>query len=286
MEFAGQQFIVYGDEAAWFTIHGLSDIHYGNKACSLDTVRQDIEAIRTDPWAFWVGVGDYAEYINHMDKRFDPTCVADDITVSDLACLGGALTERVAALFRPIRHKCLGLAFGNHEIKYMRLNTQRDMHALMCGSLDVLDLGYTGIFDIVFIHEPGRAAPGLSRTRPAEGVETWKRRTLVFHGSGYAQTVGGKANKVRAKLTDVDCDLLFIGHLHDKIAGHKVTLQANEECTEPMQREQKGVMCGSYLRTYAPGMTGYGEIKGYSPVPFGPGIARLRPQTKKMHVEV
>ena len=286
MEFAGQQFILYGDEAAWFTVYGIADIHYGNKASAIEQVREDIEVIRADPWAFWLGVGDYAEYINHMDPRFDPDCVADDIQVSDLGRLGAALTERVATLFRPIRRKCLGLAFGNHEIKYMRVNTQSDMHALMCGSLEVPDLGYTGIFDLVFMHEPGRDVPGLRRAKPDVGAETWRRRTLVFHGSGYAQTVGGKANKVRAKLVDVDCDLLFTGHLHDKIASHKVTLQANADCTEPAQREQKGVMCGSYLRTYAPGMTGYGEIKGYAPVPFGPGVARLQPQHRVMRVEV
>ena len=38
-----------------------------------------------------------------------------------------------------------------------------------------------------------------------------------------------------------------------------------------------GAHCGSYLRTYQLGATGYGEEKGFPPVPIGPPIFELTP---------
>ena len=288
MRLAGQQFVLYGDEAAWITVYGIGDIHLGNKASSVDVAADDVEWIRSDPMGLWLGVGDYAEYINHLDPRFDPDCVAEYVSVSDLGKLGVALTDKVAAMFRPIRHKCLGLCFGNHEAKYMRMQSQKDMHDAMCMYLEVPNLEYSAAFDLVFLHCAGMQTATLSRERPdRDGVtETWRRRFFVHHGAGAAQSPGGKYNRLYRSMEVFEADVAFIGHCHDSMVARRVRVGANEACTETHQTEQRAAMCGSYLRTYAPDVTTYGEMRMYQPVPFGPGVARFHPKSKRFRVEV
>ena len=52
---------------------------------------------------------------------------------------------------------------------------------------------------------------------------------------------------------------------------------ANAACTEIIQHEKVGLISGSYLETYCKGTTGYGEVKGYSPVPMGAVYATVIP---------
>lgn len=286
MKPAGQRWIIYPDEKASLYIYGFSDWHLGNKGTCKKRLAADIEEVRCDPYIFWLGAGDYAEYIKPSDPRFDPDAVDEDIKVSELGKLGAALTARVAAMARPIKHKCLGMGYGNHEDGFMLRQAQQGMHDAMCEHLGVPNLEYGAFFDVIFVHDKRAAAPGLRFTPPKRGKETWRLRIVVHHGAGYSQTKGGKINTLHRVLQRFDCDLAFIGHLHDKMGLHAVRLRANATCEDIEEQTQKAVMCGTYLRTYAPGVVTYGEKRMYEPTPFGPGVARIRPCTKTMKVEL
>ena len=226
MEPAGQRFITYGDPDAWISLYGISDIHFGNAAVAKERLRRDIEIIRGDPLGFWLGCGDYAEYIPFDDPRFDPECVDDEeITIKDLGDIGVALTMGVARLLRPIAHRCLGSVFGNHEHKYMRLKNQRRLHDTMCVGLDVPNLHYSALFDIVFLYSPDSVGASLHAEPPTEFAceEVWRRRVHVHHGSGWAQTTGGKINRIKSYLANFACDVSLSGHMHDRLAVPRIT---------------------------------------------------------------
>ncbi len=285
MEAGGQRWIVYPSRSDEFTIHAIGDIHYGNAACALDRCKADIEAIRVDPRAFWFGLGDYAEYIGPGDKRWNAKSVSKEITIGDLANLGKMLTTKVRDLFAPIKHKCLGLLLGNHETKYMGEKDQENLHAWLCTELGAVNLGYSGFTDVIFKRQPGRTIR-LSTLPISTGADAYTVRFFLHHGAGSANTAGGKMNRLDRFMRDFAADVFLIAHVHDQVGKRRPVITANADCSKITAEEPIGVITGSYLRTYAQGVTTYGEVKGYAPVPLGASFVRINPQNKTIRGEV
>src|SRR3972149_1398546 len=99
----------------YFNLYGVGDIHLGNYACDEDRLKDDIEKIRKDPYAYWIGMGDYTDCINITDKRFDPKSLAKWLVREDLDNLPLVQADKYIKYFEPIASKCLMLHTGNHE---------------------------------------------------------------------------------------------------------------------------------------------------------------------------
>ena len=109
----------------------------------------------------------------------------------------------------------------------------------------------------------------------------------MLHSSWYGlgKYSRGKINKLKQLVDMVDADLVMMGHVHEQFAKAFLRLSPNENCTEIGQRITMGLITGTYLRTYAQGFTGYGEVRGYSPTTLGATRARYIPQTLSLTVE-
>lgn len=267
-------------------MYNLSDLHIGNKATHKKRIEQDVQTIADDPNAFWVGGGDYAEFLSPRDRRFDPSAVDSSLSVADLGQLGYALMSRVRDLLKPIAGKCFGLVFGNHEEKYMKQTEQQQLHAWLCTELGVPDLGYSGFFGVTFIRNYRLKRPRLIRGAGKVLREAWQVVFFVSHGSGSANTPTGKLKKLRDALEYFDADVVMIGHLHGKKADKRVTVGVNRAVNDLTDRVQLGVLSGSYLRTYAKDVVTYGEMRMYRPVVFGPSVVKFRPKKHEFVGEV
>lgn len=287
MQAAGKRWITYPSRSDKFKLWNISDIHLGNSGTERKHLMRDIAAIRDDPYSLWVGGGDYADYIGFKDKRFDPSVLEDNIMVSDLGQLGYVLTRRVRELFEPIKDKCLGLAFGNHEDKYQKTQEQMQLHQWLCTELGVPNLGYSAFMDAVFVRTRTKA-PQLLYKSPTfqDRSSTTTFRVFVHHGAGGATTPGGKLNRLLRFMHDFRADIYFVGHVHDALSKRLPRIGADANCTEIVEHDSIGVVAGSYLRTYTQGVTGYGEIKGYSPVPLGATYVEINPDKREMHARV
>ena len=288
MEPAGKRYILHGSRTDWISIYNFADLHLFNRGCARKRLERDLDALKNDPLAFWVGGGDYTEAISVSDKRWDADAVSEDLQISDLSRLGRVQTEAVAKLFEPVRHKCLGLLLGNHEKVYQKVKEQGDLHGWLCTHLDVPNLGYSAIFDVVFVRMPRLKTPRLVWKAPdkSERNQTRTVRIMAHHGSGYATTPGGKLNKLIQFMQNFDADLFYCAHVHDQKAQRLVRIGANADCTELVEQQRLGLITGSYLRTYAKGVTTYGEQKGYAPVPLGASCVRIKPDTGEMKSEI
>ena len=288
MQTAGKLSILHRSRRDEFRIWNFADLHYGNRAIAMDELRHDIEKVRTDPHAYWFGGGDYAECIGYDDKRFDPDCVTKELDISALGRLGKALMEQVRDLLMPIRHKCLGMLLGNHEKRYQVVKEQGDLHGWLCTELGAINLGYCALIDVVFIRS-SRGKVGLSKTNPRVshgGNHAYGVRFFLHHGAGYAQTAGGKLNRLTRFMDSFDADVYFVAHVHDQLAKRITSLGANRLCTELVDRTRVGVVTGTYLRTYHKGSTTYGEQRGYRPVPLGARFVRIIPELKDIKAEI
>lgn len=286
MEVAGKRYIIYGSRKDEFTIWNLADLHLWNSASDLKAIKRDIKNIEDDPFSFWLGGGDYADYIGYTDKRFDPDAIAENVLVSQLGKMGMAQMQEVKELFNPIKHKCLGLVLGNHEKKYQITKEQSNLHAWLCTELEVSNLEYSAIFDLVFCRTSRTKHPYMLYTVKGKHLRSESFRIYVHHGSGYAQTKGGKLNKLIQFMHAFEADIYFVAHVHDQTGTRLVTLGANAPATELIQKEKLGVISGSYLKTYAEKTTSYGEQKGYLPTILGAAKVTIKPNTREVRGEI
>ena len=279
MEAAGKRYICYGSRSDKIRIWNLSDIHWMSKACAEDDVRADIRKIKDDPYSFWLGGGDYADFIGYTDKRFDPDAVASWVDVANLGNLGRFGMEQIRDLFEPIKHKCLGLLLGNHEKRYELFTQQESLHSWLCTELGVPNLQYSAIMDVVFVRRCGLRKPVLQWKVLAKNKGNGSRAFRIYchHGAGFATTPGGKLNKLIQFMQSFDADLFFCGHVHDRTARKEPALGADAACKKLTQRVRLGVIAGSYLKTYQQGTTTYGEQRGYRPTSLGASIVEITP---------
>lgn len=286
MEAAGKRYIEHPSRSDEIMIWNIADIHWLSKACAEDEVRADIQEIADDPNAFFLGGGDYCDFIGYTDKRFDPDSVAPWVSVKDLGKLGEVGMRQIRDLFWPIRHKCLGLLLGNHEKKYQLKKEQDHLHAWLCTELGVPNLEYSALFDAVCVRNPKAKGPRLLAKSPPTGFSRVGWRIFAHHGAGYAQTPGGKLNRLIQFMFSFDADIYFCGHVHDKVGRREPSLGGDPACTRLRAHEKLGVISGSYLKTYAQGVTTYGEQRGYRPTALGAAWVRLIPATGKAKAEI
>ena len=285
MEASGKRYIVHPSRSDEFTIWNITDTHIGNAGVAMGKLLADIEAIRNDPYSFWVGGGDFAEYISPTDPRFDPDCVDQQLKPRDFGKLGVVLTEKVASIFAPIKHKCIGLVFGNHEAKYMKHNNQSDLHGHLCSMLRVPNLGNCGFFDLVFVRNSRIKTPTMSLTDAATSHTRASFRGVIHHGVSGATSHIGKAKSLERAMGIFDADFYMLGHVHGQAIYPLVTIGANNDCTKIVERVRYGIISGTYLRTYTQGVCGYGEQKMYAPTLLGASFIRINPETRQMRAE-
>lgn len=288
MEAGGKRHIIHRSRSDQFRIWNIADIHLGNAAVAKDRLHKDIKEIANDPFSFWFGGGDYGEFISPADKRWDAGCVSKDYRIRDLGSWGSVIMAGVADLLRPIKHKCLGMLYGNHEDKHMKLKECDNLHGWLCTELGAQDLGYSCLIDVTFLRLKGPDDPILlPKGTPPPRVGSYSSfRFFLHHGAGAAQTPGGKMNRLVQFMQDHRADVYMVGHCHDQIGKRITELCADATCSSIQSADRVGVMTGSYLRTYAQGVTTYGEIRGYRPVPLGARFVTIDPETRDIRAEV
>ena len=135
------------------------------------------------------------------------------------------------------------------------------------------------------MHQPGFKGVNVKTSDAPPKSFTARLRVFVHHGAGAANTAGGKINRLKALVDMVEADLVMMGHCHEQMAKAFLRLVPNTDCSEISQKVTMGLITGSYLRTYAPGFTGYGEIKAYAPTTIGATRARYLPRERVLTVE-
>ncbi len=215
-------------------------------------------------------MGDYAECITPRDKRWEPSLktIPDWLEQDNIE---HDLRKRVVDLFAPIKDKCIGLLYGNHEDSF-RINNHDNIHRNICEDLGVDSLGYS-----CFIH---------LRFKRKNSNESHVVKMAVTHGTGGARTPGGKLNYIKRFMDDFDAQLYAYAHVHDIHIYSPNTLGT----TEGMRIKAKGkvgALTGCWFKTYTQGeIASYGEKKVYSPSRIGCPRFYINPNKGELGVEV
>lgn len=257
-----------------FRIYPLGDIHLGAAACDEDKFRRVIAQIAEDDRAYWISMGDVADFINRSDPRFSPSTLASWIKISDLADLARAQRDRYLELVKPIAHKCLAMVMGNHEMAIHK-HYERAIHSeIVAGVKEAagwdaeypLDLGYYGYLHLHFYASEKR-----------EGVTR-----IVFnlhHGFTGGRLAGAKALNMQRWLWTHNADVVIFGHSHN--TGTQVeAVEQIDRAGRVTYHKRIGCYSGTFLRSINEGTSTYSEVKGYLPMPTAGCVVVLRPRAE------
>lgn len=263
-----------------FTIVPIGDVHIGSRACDEARLRSVVKRIQDDPTSYWVGLGDYCEFINVRDKRFSVAALAPWIKTQDLADLARVQRDRFLDAVRPIASKCLGLVKGNHE-ETLQQHFERDVYSEIvtgvkeAGKFDAdhrLALGFYGWLMLNFYRAD-------SRNRGT------KIRFNLHHGFVGGRLAGAKALNMQRWLWTHNADVVIFGHSHNTM----IQPEAVEEIDGSGRvriNTRIGCYAGTFHKTNGEGFSTYSEVKGYFPLPQSGVEVYLRPGAERYHERV
>jgi hypothetical protein len=242
------------------------DWHLMNRSCIERMVDEHLEEIAKDKHSLVLAIGDYADLITAYDPRFDAHDVAPGHREKFFEKLGSQIIDMLIEKFTPIRKQVVAVLRGNHEDKFENKMDQAIIKDV-CAKLDMPYGDYCCAFDLTF-----------TTGKKSETFRVW-----AHHGSGNAQTIGGKINKLKRSVNIFDADIYAQGHMHDQMDVSRVRLYDDNGVIR--QKKQLCVATGSFLATYRQGASSYAEKKMYEPVALGPVAIRIRPKGRKLALE-
>jgi hypothetical protein len=245
------------------TIWFVGDCHVGAAGFARDKLENTVQRIVDNPNAYWIGMGDYCDFISFRDPRFDPSQIDPSYRVADLKRLAEVQLEDFTSIAEPIREKCIGIIEGNHEEKWQQFyhNNPTFLLQIWAGG-QCKALSYSAITTIS-VQDPTSARDNKAR---------YEFDLYTHHGYGGARTDGADLTKVMNLVASVDADIYAMGHGHKllsdgySIVGKRKT-RGNEQAT--YEKPRAFFLTGSYLKTLAVGESGYAERRCYKPTLLG-----------------
>lgn len=250
----------------------LGDVHLGAAACDENLLRAVVRRIEEDEACYWIGMGDYCDFINMKDPRFSVESLAGWIGRADMVDLARAQRDRFLEIVKPIAGKCLALVEGNHEAMITKHYERDIFREIVSGVKEFagrpadypLGLGVYGWLLLRFYRDGEKRHHGASVT------------VNLHHGFTGGRLAGAKALSMQRWLWTHECDLALFGHSHN--TGAQVeTIEWVDKGGKVRHRRAIGAYCGTFLNTVGDGVVTYSEAKGYMPMPTGHVEVLLRP---------
>ena len=244
------------------TVIPLGDIHIGAKACDETRFKETVARIAGDENCYWIGMGDYCDFIQMLDPRFSSGGLAKWLINGDaLADLTRAQRDRFLNIIKPIAKQCLGLLEGNHETAITR-HYERHIYGEIVTAIkefagvkesDPMGLGYNGWLNLKFRRHSGKGKPSGSEIK-----------INLHHGYGGGRLAGAKALNLERRMAFYEADIVIFGHVHKPM----IIPGARQRLTGKKVEDRKilGIISGTYLKSFSNDSPAtYSEVAGYLP---------------------
>jgi len=246
-------------------IEPLGDLHIGNPAFDVNHFKSRVKAIAKDPNRYWFGMGDYIDNIHPWrrgtpDKRFTYHAVGKRLLTP------GEQAQIFRQLIAPIRGKCLGLLWGNHEDSLLE---PEEFISLFCEP-DLRFLGYEAMVRLR-IH---------FRKKHIRDFVIW-----MCHGAYAGMKSGGAISRLEDLSRKYDAQIFLHAHTHSKGAWHGVRYQVDWKNRTLQKLDLMYVLTGCFLQEHVIGYHSYTEAKPTTKtIRVGTITIGLDPWTGKVHV--
>jgi predicted phosphodiesterase len=234
----------------WKTIVPFGDLHLGYATANLDKIQQVVEYIKERD-CLWVGMGDIVDNTppSHRFYRQDTSLTTPQQQVFDFV-----------KLVKPIKNKCIGLLYGNHEMRSLNYKTGYDPIKQMEEMLD--------------LHESHR---GIG-TQHYFNVGNY--RIFATHGRArgffFSTRTATKVNQLLKLHEHAEADVYLMGHVHDTMTFPKNVLTGDKEIST-----RWFILTGGFVEYFG----SYGEDLNYTPVETGCNAVHLNMNKKEVKVE-
>jgi len=248
--------IPYSHSSSIKKLYLFGDQHLGTIHCVEDHIKKKVSEIHDDKDAYWLGMGDYGEFIAPDDPRYDPNylSIAEWVEPDNVA---ECQVQKIVKLFEPIKDKCIGLLYGNHEEAF-RIHKFGNVAKNICDRLGVRNLGYSCFVRFYFNRKNSN--------------ETHLIKGCFTHGRSSAITEGAKAMALMRFMKSFDADIYGYAHVHDYMPKSFSRIGVTDIASKGKIKERVavGTLTGCWFRTYTQGIiASYGERKCYPPTEIG-----------------
>jgi hypothetical protein len=255
----------------------LGDTHIGAVDCNEPLLKSCIERIRTGENHYWIGMGDYGEWIMPNDKRFTYEMLNRSERAEKMNDFMGSQLRQTVAPFIPIKDKCLGLLQGNHE-ETISNRYFKDVYLDICNELETnscydpyakmrnANLSYTCIMRIIFKSKH-------------HGSNTKEVLLWLHHGAGGGRKSGAKVNRIEEQAQFYpDCDIFLMGHVHTRVFSFVPAILVRPRTNKMMDRTKFFGITGTFKKTYQEDYSGYGERAQMPPTALGVISLKIIPE--------
>lgn len=270
--------IEYHSQSDVVTITPLGDLHLGSAATDERLIRRVVGEIADGPQHFWIGGGDYVEAINRKDPRYRETSVASWLHgVNDVV---KRQVEKAKDELGPIKDKCLGMVYGNHEENNLKWH-ERDTYAYLIDYLkpshDVpIMLGIQGFIRLRLTCVSSRGVK----------YNTWTVNIYVHHGAGGGELEGSDALALGRVMRSNNSDIILLWHRHRRHYLDQIQIQPARRGNKVQDRYRVAMFCGAFLKSYAEDEVYIERKPTVIHKPRGPLQIQLRPGDKKIDVRI
>jgi hypothetical protein len=236
--------LYYPSRSVFYTLYHLTDLHVGARACCETLLGSMVREIQANPYALWIGGGDYIDAIARRgDPRYDEETLARWL-LGENDVVGQQRDYLLTRFLLPIADRCLGLVMGNHERTSVRYY-DRDVYWEICQRVAEaagrdpaeLALGVEGFLVLKF-RRGERSSYGGTRTLTI----------YTHHGHGGGRLPGAHALALGRVMSDYEADLALLGHRHVKmVLSKRVVTAGGKTCRSRMRY---GAFMGSFLDSY------------------------------------
>jgi len=234
----------------WKTLIPFGDLHLGYSTVNMDKIHKVIDYIKERD-CIWIGMGDYIDNTppSHRFYRQETSLNTPQEQVFNFV-----------DLVKPIKHKCIGLIYGNHEIRSLNYKTGFDPIKQMEELLDLHKL-HRGIGTQHFFYDsPFRVFATHGRAR----------------GFWFSTRTATKVNQLLKLHEHAEADIYMMGHVHDTLAFPKNIITGDKEISTHWF-----VMTGGFVEYFG----SYGEDLNYTPVETGCNAIHLNMIKKEVKIE-
>jgi len=224
------------------TLTLMSDLHFGAPNVDYGRMLEDLEAARQQGDRILLD-GDIFDMILPGDiKRYVPEALATPL--QGRSNIVNIIVQYAAEFLKPYATQIDMIATGNHEESVMKYHHVDPVQSLVheLNKNPGADVHYGGICGFVDYQVKAPTAQERSGTR-------WRYLIYYHHGAGGAALVTKGMIEFNRMETWLDCDLIWIGHKHNRILDattKRVTLSAAGRIIE---RPFRAVMTGGYFTT-------------------------------------
>lgn len=241
-------------------VYFLGDTHEGNVNFAEKELKKAVKIIQNDPKGYWVGMGDFCEYISKEDKkRFNPLSISEKYQIKDLKDLPRAQVRRFFEYINPIQSKCIALISGNHEESCMK-HSSNDVFEYLAdqfasstqGAIPPQLIRYNGFIKLNFYYQKSRKRSNRTSI------------IAVNHGvGGSGKREGYPLNILHDTFRWSEADVNIMAHIHQLKTDTKKVLNVNCGGESKLIKRRKYYGCsGCFLYTYIDGNMNYFEHKG------------------------